>query len=45
VQDMRTTIRLPLGMSVVAGSMTLKPDTKGADEQVLVLVLKVTASR
>ena len=45
VQDMRSTIKLPLGMSVIAGSMTLKPDTKGADEQVLVLILKVTASR
>jgi hypothetical protein len=45
VQDMRTTIRLPLGVPVIAGSMTLKPDTKGDDEQVMVLILKVTASR
>ena len=45
VQDLRTTVRLPLGASIVAGSMTLNPQTEGGDEQQLVLILKVTASK
>jgi hypothetical protein len=45
VQDMRTTVRVPLGVPIIAASMTLKPDTKAEDEKVLVLILKVTASK
>lgn len=45
IQDMRTTIRVPLGATVIAGSMTLQPETQGGDEQQLVLIIKVTASK
>jgi hypothetical protein len=45
VQDMRTSVRIPLGVPVLVGGMTLQPDSKGSDEQQLLLVLKVTASK
>jgi hypothetical protein len=45
VQDMHTTVRIPLNIPVIIGGMTLQPDTKGSDEQQLLLILKVTASK
>jgi hypothetical protein len=47
VQDLRTTVRVPLGASIIAGTMTLNPQTQleGGAEQQLVLILKVTASK
>ena len=45
VQDMRSTVRVPLGVPIIAASMTLKPDTNSEDEKVLVLIIKVTASK
>jgi hypothetical protein len=45
VQDMRTTVRVPLGITFIAGTMTLNPQTQDTDEQQLVLIVKVTASK
>lgn len=45
LQEMRTTIRLPLATPVLVGGMTLEPATKNADAAQLVLILKVTATK
>jgi hypothetical protein len=45
VQELRTTVKLPLGKPVLVGGMTLEPATKNTDLGQLVLILKVTATR
>jgi hypothetical protein len=44
LQEMRTTVRLPLAVPVLAGGMTLEPSAKNFDGSQLVLILKVTAT-
>ena len=45
LQELRTTVKLPLGKPVLVGGMTLEPAAKNTDLGQLVLVLKVTASK
>ena len=45
LQEMRTTVRLPLATPVLVGGMTLQPATKNSDPSQLVLILKVTATK
>jgi hypothetical protein len=42
-QQLRTTVRVPLGKPVVIGGMTLEPTSKGENRTQLVLVVEVTA--
>jgi hypothetical protein len=42
-QELRTTVRLPLGVKVVVGGMTLEPATKDQPSKQLYLVIQADA--
>jgi hypothetical protein len=44
VQELQTSVRLPLGVPVIVGGMTLEPTTSAANSPELVLILTVTAA-
>ena len=45
VQELRTSVRVPIGVPVVVGGMTLEPNSQSGDPSQLVLILTITAAK